>query len=192
MIKKLFIVLLATIFYPLFGSAQSYDFEIEKPIGWNKVKLPNSTGGLEKYDFGKAEEEILKNHQKSIYIYGFTGQINAEGYTPNIQVYLRENPAATKLQFRQFIEFSVKKLNEQLDNFKIIEPIKEVLIDNKPALYFKASFNLKNRNGSTVNARTTVYAIPNGKTFYQFALNDTLKDNLVEVFSSALNTVKLK
>ncbi len=172
-----------------------YGLTLKKPNKWiepNESLIATNIKYLDDKD--EKISEILKSHQGSIYVGSFHKYDPAKypGIIPTINISIRKNVDKNFSSFIQTMDKSKINMSKILNNFKIIEDIKEIKISGKSIIFFSATFDLFVMNAGSFSIRSTVYAIPFDDSFLQISMSEELPEKNSKLFSNFINSLNIQ
>jgi hypothetical protein len=168
-------------------------YDMDKPEGWLDQSGQSIEENLNRFDIDKGKvEEMVRTHKgmQPVCVYSKYDPVTFYGLIPTIQVNLSPYFEKDYKSFKRSITASILSSKDVLENFKIVDGPKDVMIDGVKSLYFELSFTMSyDDNVSIVTSKT--YAIPGDGYFYQVNLTDMEGEKCDDLFDELMSSVKL-
>lgn len=170
--------------------------KIDKPDRWYDNSNLDVLSNLDKYEMKESQLRNLINSNRGnvpSHVYMKYNPAEYPGIIPTVQINLRPNPNKEFESFKKSMEQSVLQMGTILNNFEVINELKEVEIDDRRSIYFLASFDMKLSDGSINKIRSWTYAIPVGNYFYQINFSDLYeKDDCEKIYKKLIKSIEVE
>jgi len=172
-------------------------FSIPFPNNWIDKSQLDTKNNLSNFDFNddvitKLLEENKGSIPVVIYMKHDPDSAVAGRPIPTIQVILRPNNNGNFNDFKKDMQISTLEFSNYFSNFKIIEPLDEVEIDDIKGVRFISEFDLPVQQGEIWKIRSWTYGFPSGKYFYQINFSDIEDENCEDLYNELINQVKFR
>ncbi len=171
------------------------EFSLPLPQNWLDKSDLNLKKNLSKYNFDDDElKAILKSNRGSIpvLVYLKYDPSTYSGPIPTIQVNLRPNQQLDFARFKNDMKVSMEKMGANFNNYRVLEPLEEITVDNVKGLKFKVQFDLESQEGEAWTIRSWSYVFPIGRYFYQINFSDNEGENCEALYEELIKKVKIK
>lgn len=169
-------------------------FSIDIPNKWIKVSNDEIIENLNKYDFTDEQlDELLKANNADVSLGAFTkyDPKKVAGIIPTIKIRTQNNPTKNNKDFLRFVQLSAESGIKALDNFKIVDAPKSVIISEKQVVKFSVQFTLKNA-GKEYEIISKSYYIPKNNYFISLNFIEQIgKEDNSELFEELVKSIKL-
>ena len=176
-------------------SESASGFQMAVPEGWHSMTRADVVDNVKQLTFTPAElQSLLADFSRAVVLMAYQKYRPDEhnGLIPKLQVDLIRHTARTFDQFRSTIVRSTEELKKVLDGFELTEPPRVVQVGGRQAVLVKATFSIGAESVGTVKARTRVYAVPNGDTFFQISFADGPDDDCTALIDELVGTIRFE
>ncbi len=175
--------------------AENLGFSMEKPSNWivgeDRQVLDNLKDNI-KLDQPTLDKLVAQSNDGIRIVTFFKYPIEStRGVIPTIKANLRKNAAGSFELFKKGIIANLNSMKQAFPDFKFLEQPYNSEIDGKKCVVASCSYTLKAKDGEE-QVKFLIYAIYNGKNYFQVTFMDSQKDDNFDFFKKLAKTIKIE
>ncbi len=166
---------------------------IEPPPGWHTATVDQLAENREKTRLSDAKLEQAMKTLATPALFAFTKHPEPyDNLNPSIQIILRPTPPGLATA-TQLLEVTVEALKGAHQDFKTVEPIRELNVGGLPGAGMKVSYTLRTTEGAEFKVLARTWAVKRGNFLVLIGMSGAQEgaDVAEEEFSMALASLRI-
>jgi hypothetical protein len=170
-------------------------FEMAPPPGWHPVDRLDLVENIGRIHVSPEElKALMADFSRAAVVASYMKYQPGGHYglIPKVQVDLIRHTTKTFEHFRSSIVGNIDRLKKLLDEFELTEAPSVVVLDGRQAVLLRVTFRVPGPEGASLRARSRIYAVPIGDTFFQINLSDGPDDDCAAMFDQLVSTIRFR